>query len=93
MLVDAGTYPLHRGDWWFTPSVEEPQRIYIGLPRGAGTINLPIARKSAFRGDGWTWNGSTDKPTLEPSIRKMGGRGGRWHGSLTDGVLIDAADQ
>ncbi|MDR7034479.1 DUF6527 family protein [Mesorhizobium sp. BE184] len=30
----------------------------------------------------WNWNGSTDKPTLTPSVHHVG----HWHGYLTDGV-------
>ena len=29
----------------------------------------------------WTWNGSTDKPTLQPSVNHEG----HWHGWLIDG--------
>lgn len=30
----------------------------------------------------WSWNGSDEKPTLEPSVHHVG----HWHGWLTDGV-------
>lgn len=30
----------------------------------------------------WEWNGSREKPTLTPSIHRVG----HWHGWLTDGV-------
>lgn len=31
----------------------------------------------------WTWNGSVEKPTLRPSIHRVG----HWHGYLTDGFF------
>jgi hypothetical protein len=34
-------------------------------------------------GPSWAWNGDRDRPTLTPSVFRMGGCG--WHGFLTDG--------
>lgn len=33
----------------------------------------------------WSWNGSRDAPTLQPSLLRT--RGCKWHGYLTDGVF------
>lgn len=34
----------------------------------------------------WEWNGSTDKPTLSPSVHHVG----HWHGWLRDGQWVQA---
>lgn len=42
----------------------------------------------------WTWNGSTERPTLSPSIRHSSiEHGDYWHGFLTDGVLVGCKNE
>lgn len=52
-------------------------------PCGCGRLGSlqfrPATREDAAS---WEWNGSTEKPTLNPSVHHVG----HWHGWLTDGV-------
>lgn len=57
-------------------SVEEATHIGLRLP-GPTTMNrlfLPVIIKGRREGTGcWTWNGSTDLPTLRPSVLTTAG--------------------
>lgn len=37
------------------------------------------------RSESWEWDGNREKPTLSPSLQRMGGCG--WHGFLRAGVF------
>lgn len=53
-------------------------------PCGCGSI-APLIAGSGFKpadGPSWNWNGSTDAPTLTPSVHHRG----HWHGWLRNGV-------
>lgn len=54
-------------------------------PGGCGRESTILFRGRCDRGDGhaWDWNGSEEKPTLNPSILSMACK---WHGYLVDGV-------
>lgn len=55
----------------------------IMCPCGCGSnFPLPLNR--------WSWNGSTEKPSLQPSIRRLSHC--KWHGHLQDGVWIPCGD-
>ena len=59
-------------------------------------VELPVITKgSRDLANAWTWNGSTEKPTLKPSIRTIHPDGKVSHVWLTDGVcqhLDDSTD-
>lgn len=68
ICVDART----AGDFWYC------------CPCGCKTIAvLRVGNGHKPSGDSpsWNWNGSTDRPTLTPSVHHVG----HWHGWLTDG--------
>lgn len=54
-------------------------------PCGCGALSLVtvgIHYKPHLRGPSWNWNGSTDAPTLSPSVNQTACG---WHGWLRDG--------
>lgn len=54
-------------------SVEEATHISICIPGPSGLLTLPVIRSGTRAGTGcWTWNGSTDAPTLRPSVLTQG---------------------
>lgn len=70
----AGAFEIHDG------------YLHFICPCGCGEfINIPVATGEKQVGS-WKWNGSTTKPTIEPSILRKAGCG--FHGFLTDGVWI-----
>lgn len=67
------------------------------MPHGYSfPVELPVITKgSRDLANAWTWNGSTEKPTLKPSIRTIHADGKMSHVWLTDGVcqhLDDSTD-
>lgn len=60
---------FRKGEGYFPCSVEEATHVTLRLPGPTGKLTLPIIRKGAREGTGcWSWNGSTESPTLRPSI-------------------------
>ena len=55
-------------------------------PCGCGRPGLLNVGKNFKPSDGpsWNWNGSTERPNLEPSVHHVG----HWHGWLRDGVWV-----
>ena len=63
-------------------------------PHGyANPIELPVITKGS-RDDAkaWTWNGSTEKPTLKPSVKTTHPDGTASHIWLTDGMCQHLSD-
>lgn len=59
--------------------------VIINLPGPTGLLALPIMLKGTRDGTGcWTWNGSTDAPTLRPSVLNQR-QGHRCHTWINDG--------
>lgn len=69
--------------WWLKDQKDRPATLVFVCACGCGAL-VHVGVKPAHPG-GWDWNGSEDKPTLKPSIRRVAGC--MWHGWLTDGVL------
>ena len=60
------------------------QTFWYCCPCGCGSLG-PLTVGNGFKPKStpsWHWSGSTDKPTLKPSVHHVG----HWHGWLTDGV-------
>ena len=73
-LVDKDDQP-EAGEHW-----------YYACPCGcgrAGGLNVAEGKKPAYS-PSWQWNGSTDAPTLTPSVHHIG----HWHGFLTAGMWV-----
>lgn len=79
------------GDYYLTVSgmpegVSPPSGIGFMCPCGCGDASwVAFEGRYEWVGPQWKWNGSEDKPTLTPSLKKLGGC--KWHGYLTDGVF------
>ncbi len=79
------------GDWSFMPDGDVAATyilIHLPVDSGANIAVLPIrqpppdAQSQAW----WGWNGSTEAPSLTPSILHHSVPA--WHGYMTDGELI-----
>lgn len=72
---------IRRGSYYF-----EKGAVYFSCPCGCwGIVRLPVDGTPS-----WKWNQDEDRPTLEPSIRRMDGC--KWHGFLTDGWWTPCGD-
>lgn len=73
-------------------SVEEATHVSLRFPGPVGTLTLPVIQKGKREGTGcWTWNGSTESPTLRPSILTTC-EAYRCHSWVTDGQAIFLSD-
>lgn len=54
-------------------SSEDATHVTLNIPGPTGKLTLPVIRRGTREGTGcWTWNGSTDAPTLRPSVLTNG---------------------
>jgi hypothetical protein len=62
--------------------------FWYRCPCGCAVPGLLNVGKNFKPADGpsWIWNGSTEKPTLEPSVHHVG----HWHGWLKNGMWTNA---
>ena len=56
-------------------SAAEAELVAIHFPGPSNVIFLPVVQGNTTRDETgcWTWNGSTESPTIKPSIRTRGG--------------------
>ena len=70
-------------------SAEEATHVTLNIPGPTGLLTLPVIQRGTRAGTGcWTWNGSTEAPTLRPSVLTQGHRDSgpfRCHSWITDG--------
>lgn len=70
-------------------SADEATHITLNIPGPTGVLTLPVIQRGTRAGTGcWTWNGSTDAPTLRPSVLTQGHHVDhpfRCHSWITDG--------
>ena len=67
-------------------AIEDATHLALNIPGPAGLIALPVILSGTRSGTGcWTWNGSTDAPTLRPSIL-ITGHNFRCHSWINDGA-------
>lgn len=53
--------------------VSEATHVTLHIPGPTGFLTLPVITKGTRNGTNcWTWNGSTDAPTLRPSVLTQG---------------------
>lgn len=53
--------------------IDEATHVSMNIPGPTGLLTLPVIRSGTRDGTGcWTWNGSTDAPTLRPSVLTQG---------------------
>lgn len=54
-------------------SIEDATQVTLNIPGPTGRLTLPVILSGTREGTGcWTWNGSTEAPTLRPSILTEG---------------------
>ena len=67
-------------------AIEEATHVTLNLPGPTGLLTLPVILSGTRAGTGcWTWNGSTDAPTLRPSVLTTG-HDFRCHSWINDGA-------
>lgn len=53
--------------------IDEATHVSLRIPGPTGLLTLPVIRSGTRNGTGcWTWNGSTEAPTLRPSVLSEG---------------------
>lgn len=67
--------------------IDEATHVTLNIPGPTGVLTLPVVQGITTRaGTGcWTWNGSTDAPTLRPSVLTTT-RNWRCHSWINDGA-------
>lgn len=70
---------------------ERFEYLYFNCPCGCEYGDcVPISQKPPKREHHWSWNGSVERPTLEPSLRRN--TPCKWHGHLVDGAWTNVGD-
>lgn len=70
-------------------SVEEATHVTLNIPGPTGHLTLPVIRSGPRKDTGcWSWNGSTEAPTLRPSVGTNSWRGWTCHSWITDGNAV-----
>ncbi len=78
--MKAKPVKLIPGSGWQECPIAEATHVTLNVPGPTGELTLPVILRGTRDGTGcWTWNGSTDTPTLRPSV-------------LTNGHYFDRAD-
>ena len=73
-------------------SIEDATHVKLNIPGPTGMLTLPVILSGKRDGTGcWTWNGSTDSPTLRPSVLTTG-RDFRCHSWINDGAAQFLSD-
>ncbi|WP_374503089.1 DUF6527 family protein [Zoogloea sp.] len=76
---------LAYGGGYVPCAVVEATHVTLNIPGPTGRLTLPVIQHGARAGTGcWTWNGSTDTPTLRPSVLTEG-HNFRCHSWINDG--------
>jgi hypothetical protein len=71
--VKAKPVLLTPRDGYAECAIEDATHVSLRLPGPTGLLTLPVIRKGTRDGTGcWTWNGSTEAPTLRPSVLTQG---------------------
>lgn len=67
-------------------SVEEATHVTINIPGPTGHLTLPVLLSGPRKDTGkWSWNGSTETPTLRPSVETNSWQGWTCHSWITEG--------
>lgn len=82
---------LEHGIGFVECAPREATHVTLRIPGPTGRITLPVVQGNATRaGTGcWTWNGSTESPTLRPSVMtQYDGADCQWrcHSWINDGA-------
>ena len=86
------------GDGYYDCEAADATHVTLNIPGPTGLLTLPVIQRGTRAGTGcWTWNGSTESPTLRPSVLTQGHREDgpfRCHSWITDGraQFLDDSD-
>lgn len=92
MTVFAKPVRLIYGVGYEPCTVYEATHVTLNIPGPTGILTLPIILRGSREGTGcWTWNGSTDAPTLHPSVLTEG-HNFLCHSWINDGQVLFLGD-
>lgn len=84
--MKAAPVRLIYGQGYQPCAVDEATHVTLNIPGPTGLLTLPVVQSGMRAGTGcWTWNGSTDAPTLRPSVLTTG-HSFRCHSWINDGT-------
>ena len=84
--MNAQPVKLIYGQGYEPCTADEATHVTLNIPGPTGRLTLPIILSGKRQGTGcWTWNGSTDAPTLRPSVLTTGHHF-RCHSWIKDGA-------
>lgn len=64
---------IEQGVGYVQCAPEDATHVTLNIPGPSGRLTLPVIQRGKREGTGcWTWNGSTDAPTLRPSVLTNG---------------------
>lgn len=90
--MKAKPVKLVHGEGYVHCAIEEATHVSLNIPGPTGRLTLPVILRGAREGTRcWTWNGSTDAPTLRPSVLTTG-HNFRCHSWINDGQAQFLAD-
>ena len=79
-LVDGGP----GGILW----ADDKSHFHMSCPGCSEPLRIPVKQEGSIKAKPWEWNGSFDRPTVNPSIVHVKGvYGCGWHGWLKNGVF------
>ena len=85
-VMKAQPVNLIYGQGYKPCAADEATHVTINIPGPTGLLTLPVILSGTRAGTGcWTWNGSTDTPTLRPSVLTQG-HDFRCHSWINDGA-------
>ena len=87
---------IEKGLGYVQCAMEDATHVSLSLPGPTGLLTLPVIRSGTRDGTGCsTWNGSTEAPTLRPSVLTQydgADRSWRCHSWITDGAAQFLSD-
>jgi hypothetical protein len=83
--MKAKPVKLIHGEGYQECPISEATHVTLNIPGPSGTLTLPVILSGTREGTGcWSWNGSTEAPTLRPSVL-TNGHDFRCHSWINDG--------
>lgn len=89
---------IEKGLGYVQCAVEDATHVSLRIPGPTGLLTLPVIRSGTRAGTGcWTWNGSTEAPTLRPSVltsfeSAVAEKSWRCHSWINDGAAQFLSD-
>lgn len=85
--MKAKPVKIIQGEGYVGCAINEATHVTINIPGPSGILTLPVILSGSRAGTNcWSWNGSTDKPTLKPSVLTKGHSNRfRCHSWINDG--------